>query len=132
MNCRAVGPSLGLWLVAVKIAMIRTPAVVADFLSARRVAIADVSRSGNQPANAILRRLRDGGHDVVAINPHAEQIDGTTCDPDLAAAPGVVDALMVVVAPAAAERLARQTASLGITRIWFHRSYGDAAHRRRH
>ncbi|WP_158219961.1 CoA-binding protein [Ideonella sp. A 288] len=118
---------MGRRLPAAKIAMVHTPPVVADFLSARRVAVAGVSRSGNQPANAILRRLRDGGHDVVAINPHAEQIDGTTCYPDLAAVPGIVDALMVVVPPAAAERLVRQAAARGIARIWFHRSFGDGS-----
>jgi uncharacterized protein len=121
------GAVAGPRLLPVKIAMVPTPPLVADFLSARRVAVAGVSRSGSQPANAILRRLRDGGQDVVAINPHAEQLDGTKCYPDLAAVPGVVDGLMVVVPPAAAERLVRQAAARGISRIWFHRSFGDGS-----
>lgn len=107
--------------------MVPIPPLVADFLSAKRLAIAGVSRSGNQPANAILRRLRDGGHEVIAINPHAEQLEGTKCYPDLAAVPGVVDGLMVVVPPEAAESLVRQAAALCITRIWFHRSFGDGS-----
>lgn len=117
----------GLWLLLVKIAVVYIPPLVADFLTARRVAVAGVSRSSGQPANAILRRLRDGGQDVVAINPHARQIDATECYPDLAAVPGVVDALMVVVPPSAAERLVHQAAERGITRIWFHRSFGDGS-----
>jgi hypothetical protein len=28
------------------------------FLTSKRVAVADVSRSGNQPANAVFRKLR--------------------------------------------------------------------------
>ena len=124
LRSRAVaGPRL----LTVKIAMVPIPPLVAEFLSARRVAVAGVSRSGSQPANAILRRLRDGGQDVVAINPHADQLEGTRCYPDQAAVPGSVDGLMVVVPPAAAERLVRQAAARGITRIWFHRSFGDGS-----
>jgi len=104
-----------------------TPPLIADFLAARRVAVAGVSRSPRQPANAILRRLRDLGHEVVAINPRAERLENTKCYPDLAAVPGVVDGLMVVVPPAAAESLVRQAAARGITRIWFHRSFGEGS-----
>lgn len=107
--------------------MVSTPPLVADFLSGRRLAIAGVSRSGNQPANAILRRLRDAGHEVIAINPHAEQLEGARCYPELAAVPGVIDGLMVVVPPAAAESLVRQAVARGITRIWFHRSFGEGS-----
>lgn len=121
------GTVVGPRLLPAQLAMVPTPPLVADFLSARRVAVAGVSRSGGQPANAILRRLRDGGQDVVAINPHAEQLEGAKCYPDLGAVPGVVDGLMVVVPPAAAERLVRQAAARGITRIWFHRSFGDGS-----
>jgi predicted CoA-binding protein len=127
LNRLRSGTVAGLPLLPVKIAMVPTPPLVADFLSARRVAVPGVSRSGSQPANAILRRLRDGGQDVVAINPHAAQLEGARCYPDLAAVPGVVDGLMVVVPPAAAERLVRQATARGITRIWFHRSFGDGS-----
>jgi predicted CoA-binding protein len=101
--------------------------LVADFLSARRLVVAGVSRSANQPANAIFRRLRDGGREVIPINPHADSLENAKCYPDLAAVPGVVDGLMVVVPPAAAESLVRQAAARGITRIWFHRSFGDGS-----
>jgi hypothetical protein len=111
----------------VKITMDPIPPLVADFLSARRLAVAGVSRSANQPANAILRRLRDRGYEVIPINPHADWLENAKCYPDLAAVPGVVDGLMVVVPPAAAETLVRQAAALGITRIWFHRSFGDGS-----
>ena len=107
--------------------MVSIPPPVADFLSGRRLAVAGVSRSGSQPANAILRRLRDSGHKVVAINPHADELEGAKCYPDLAGVPGIVDALMVVVPPAAAESLVRQAAARGITRIWLHRSFGDGS-----
>lgn len=110
-----------------KTVMAPIPPLVADFLSARRVAVAGVSRSGSQPANAVLRRLRESGRDVVAINPHAPELEGAKCYPDLAAVPDAVDGLVIVVPPAAAESLVRQAAARGITRIWFHRSFGEGS-----
>lgn len=89
--------------------------------------VAGVSRSGDSPANVILRKLRDGGFDVIALNPHADQLEGTVCYRNLADVPGVVDGLMVVTPPAAAESLVRQAAARGVQRIWFHRSFGEGS-----
>jgi len=104
-----------------------TPAPILAFLSGKRVAVAGVSRSGNQPANAVFRRLRDCGLDAIPINPHVDRIEGATCYRDLAGVPGVVDALMVVTHPAVAENLVRQAAARGIQKVWFHRSFGEGS-----
>jgi predicted CoA-binding protein len=100
------------------------PPAVAAFLSARRVAVAGVSRSGTQPANLIWRRLRELGIDAVPLNPRVERVEGVACYPDLAAVPGEVDALMIVTPAAAGEALVRQAAARGIRKVWFHRSFG--------
>lgn len=107
--------------------MRQVPTVVARFLSGRRFAVAGVSRSGRQPANAIFRRLRDSGFEVVPINPHAKQLEGTVSYPDLASVPGVIDGLMVVTHPAVAADLVRQAGSRGIRQVWFHRSFGEGS-----
>lgn len=103
------------------------PPSVETFLSGKRIAVAGASRSGTQPANAILRRLRDSGFDAIPINPKADQLEGATCYRDLAAVPGVVDGLMVVTHPAVAESLVRQAAARSIHRVWFHRSFGEGS-----
>lgn len=104
--------------------MTPVPDAVAAFLAGRRLAVAGVSRSGAQPANAIFRKLRDAGHEVVPINPNADSLEGTTCYPDLAAVPGTLDGLMVVTHPDVAEGLVRQAVARGIRKIWFHRAFG--------
>jgi len=106
--------------------MIPAPSVDA-FLSGKRIAVAGVSRSGKQPANAILRKLRDRGIDAIPINPHADLLEDATCYRDLAAVPGVVDGLMVVTRPDVAESLVRQAAARGIQKVWFHRSFGEGS-----
>jgi hypothetical protein len=103
------------------------PEAVAEFLAGKRIAVAGVSRSGAQPANAILRKLRGAGYEAIAVNPNADSLEGATYYRDLAAVPGVVDGLMVVTHPDASESVVRQAAARGIRKIWFHRSLGQGS-----
>jgi uncharacterized protein len=102
-------------------------AAVAEFLRGRRIAVAGVSRSRNQPANAVFRKLRDSGYEAVPINPRAATVEGTTCYPDLASVPGAIDGLVVVTHPSVAAQLVRQAAARDIRQVWFHRSFGEGS-----
>jgi predicted CoA-binding protein len=107
--------------------MVRIPESVGEFLSSKRIAVAGVSRSGTQPANAIFRRLRETGHEVIPVNPKAVEVEGQKCYPDLRSIPGPVDAVMVVTHPGVSADLVRQAAERGIKHIWFHRSFGSGS-----
>ena len=107
--------------------MDNVPSAVAAFLAGKRFAVAGVSRSGKQPANAVFRKLRDCGFAVVPVNPHAAELEGTVCYPDLASVPGVIDGLLIVTHPAIAADLVRQAGARGISQIWFHRSFGEGS-----
>ena len=103
------------------------PPAVAAFLEGKRIVVAGVSRSGNAPANAILRRLRDAGHEVIPVNPNATEIEGRKCFADLSAIPDPIDGVMVVTHPSMAADIARAALDRGIRHIWFHRSFGDGS-----
>ena len=103
------------------------PQSIQQFFSAGRIAVAGVSRQGNQPANAIFKKLRNSGHDVIAVNPNATEIEGEPCFPDLASIPGDLGALMIVSHPEVSADLVRQAAARGIKHVWFHRSFGDGS-----
>jgi uncharacterized protein len=103
------------------------PPQVAAFLAGKRFAVAGVSRSSDQPANAILRKLRTSGFEAVPINPNATELEGGPCYPDLASVPGQVDGVVVVTHPAAAERVVRDAAARGIRQVWFHRLFGEGS-----
>jgi hypothetical protein len=107
--------------------MSHVPSAVAEFLAGRRFAVAGVSRSGKQAANAVFRKLRDCGYQVVPINPHADQLEGTVCYPDLASVPGTIDGLLIVTHPTVAADLVRQAGACGIKHVWFHRSFGEGS-----
>ena len=105
----------------------KRPAEVDAFLQGRRIAVAGVSRQPNQPANAILRRLRDLGHDVVALNPRASRLEGGPCYPDLRAVPGPIDGVVIATHPDSAAEVVRACAEKGVGRVWFHRALGGGS-----
>ena len=95
---------------------------VERFLACSRIAVAGVSRHGDQPANLIFRKLRTAGHLVFPVNPAADEVEDTRCYADLAEIPGGVEALVIAAPPAAAIELVERCAELGIGHIWMHRS----------
>jgi len=102
-------------------------APVSDFLSGKRFAVAGVSRGGQLPANAIFRKLKSSGYEVVPVNPNAATVEGERCYPDLASVPGALDGVVVAAHPGVGAELVRQACERGISRIWFHRSFGNGS-----
>ena len=107
--------------------MTRIPPSVAAFLAGKRIVVAGVSRSGSAPANAIFRRLRDTGHDVVPVNPNAAQVEGQPCYPDVRSVPGPVHGVLVATHPSISAAVAREALGRGIKHIWFHRAFGSGS-----
>jgi uncharacterized protein len=107
--------------------MANIPQSVADFLAGERIVVAGVSRSGSAPANAIFRRLRDTGHEVIPVNPNASQVEGQECYPDIGSVPGSVDSVMVVTHPSISKGVASAALERGVKHIWFHRSFGSGS-----
>ena len=99
-------------------------AAAGEFLAQRRIAVAGVSRDGRQAANAIYRRLRDTGYEVVPVNPNAEEVEGDACYPSVTALSPPPDGVLIATTPAAAVRVARECVAAGVPRVWMHRSFG--------
>lgn len=100
---------------------------IQELLAQRRIAVAGVSRQGNQPANAIFRKLQGAGYEVFPVNPAATEVEEMPCYPDLAAIPGGVDAVVVVTPPHASPTLVEEAAGLGIRWVWLHRGLGPGS-----
>lgn len=107
--------------------MFHVPEAVVQFLRGKRIVVAGVSRQSTQPANAIFRKLKGLGYEVVPVNPQATSLEGAVCYPDLASVPGVVDGVIAAVHPKVSAELVRQCADQGVKRIWFHRSFGEGS-----
>lgn len=94
--------------------------LVDDFLAQKRIAVVGVSRSKDGTANLIYKRLRDTGHEVYAINPNAQSVEGEPCYPDVKSTPQPVDAVMIVTRPDVTDQVVRECAEAGIKRVWMH------------
>ena len=104
--------------------MANMPSSVAEFLAGKRFAVAGVSRQPQKAANAIYRKLRGSGFEVLPVNPSAPEVEGVRCYPDLASIPGAIDGVVVASPPGTALNLVRQCGEKGVGRVWFHRSFG--------
>ncbi len=107
--------------------MTTLPDPVAVFLSGKRFAVAGVSRTPAQAANAIFRKLRDTGYTTYPVNPNATEVEGVPCFADLAALPEPVDGVVVATHPDVAVDVVRQCGARGVPRVWFHRSFGQGS-----
>ncbi len=99
---------------------------VQDFLAQHRIAVAGVSRSREDAANLIYRKLKETDHEVFPVNPNAETFNGDRCYPDLASIPGGVDGVVIVTRPEITESIVRQCAENGVNRVWMHQSMAMA------
>ncbi len=107
--------------------MATLPPSVAEFLRGRRFAVAGVSRDKMQAANAVYRKLRASGYEVVPINPNATEAEGARCYPDLRSIPEPIDGVVVAAHPRVALQLVQQAAERGVWNVWFHRSFGQGS-----
>lgn len=98
-----------------------------EFLSQRRIAVAGVSRDSKQPANLIYRRLRDAGHEVFAVNPNADEVEGDHCYKHISDIGETVDGVVVVTPAEASATVVEECAAAGVPRVWLHRGLGPGS-----
>lgn len=103
------------------------PESIASFLEGKRIAVAGVSRKGDTAASNIMKKLLDAGYEAIPVNPNAEEIDGLKCYPDLKSIPEPVDAVMIATHPDHSVEIVKQCTEMGISKIWFHRLFGDGS-----
>ena len=91
-----------------------------EFLAQERIAVAGVSRTRQDAANVIYKKLRDTGHQVFAVNPMADEVEGDVCYPNMQAIPGGVDGAVIVTKPELTEQIVQDCAEAGVSRVWMH------------
>ena len=96
---------------------------VDDFLSQERIAVAGVSRTVDDAANLIYRKLKDAGYTVYPVNPNTNEFDGDACYPDVKAINGGVDGVVIGTHPDVTPKIVQDCIDAGITRVWMHRSF---------
>ena len=103
--------------------MPESTSMIEDFLAQKRIAVAGVSRTRQDAANTIYKKLRDTGYQVFPVNPNAQIVEGDTCYPDLKSIPDGVHGVVIATSPEAAESIVRECAEVGVSRVWMHRAF---------
>ena len=108
--------------------MLTMKQAASQFLAAKRFAVTGVSRTPKgHGSNVVYQRLRSRGYEVFPVNPHADEVEGDRCYPDLRSVPGGVDAVVIGTSPQAAEQTMRECAELGIRQVWMHQGPGPGS-----
>ncbi|MGE5811741.1 MAG: CoA-binding protein [Ignavibacteria bacterium] len=92
--------------------------IVDEFLAQNTIAVVGVSRTKTKFGNAIYKELKQKGYSVLAINPHLTSFEGDVCYPDLLSVPEKIDAVIINVPPAQAEKVVREAQQAGINKVW--------------
>ena len=101
---------------------------VQEFVSQKTIAMAGLSRDANAFSANIRKELQSKGYRILAVNPNASSIGGETCYPSLSALPEKVGGVLVVTAPSQSEKVVREAAAQGISRVWLQQgAQSDAA-----
>ncbi len=97
-----------------------------DFMAQKDIAVVGVSHTKDDAANFIYRKLKETGHQVFAVNPNAETVEGDRCYANLKDIPDAIDGVVVVTRPEVTDQIVRDCADLKIPRVWMHRSFGNS------
>ncbi len=89
-----------------------------DLSEIGRVAVVGASRDRRKYGYKVLMDLAGAGFEAYGINPTCGEIEGVPCLPDLSSLPRVPDLVITVVPPRVTEKLVREAAEIGVTRIW--------------
>lgn len=83
--------------------------------------IAVVGVSNRKFGGAIYKELKKRGYNVYAVHPTMESFNGDPCYDSLKSVPADVEAAVVAVSPASAEKVVDDALGRGIKRLWFQR-----------
>lgn len=101
-------------------------ATIEEFLTQPHIAFVGVSRDPKQFANAVYRKLREGGRTLYPVNRSegAPSIEGNPAYRSLSDVPDPIDGVVIMVPHAAEAELVREAVARGVPRVWVHRANG--------
>ena len=103
------------------------PAQAQAFLAGGRIAVVGASDDPKNFGRTIVSALHEHGIEVVAVHPHATTVAGVPCYPGLAAVPGLLDGVIVMVPKDAAAGVIRACADRGVRKVWLFKGAGSGA-----
>ncbi len=85
---------------------------------AQVVAVIGASRNRRKFGNKAVRAFRQGGYDVIPINPRAAEIEGLPSFASVLDVPGPIDLATVYVQPGIGPHIMDELAEKGVSHVW--------------
>ena len=89
-----------------------------SFVAQKTLAVAGVSRDPQSFSGRAYQELKSKGYRLFPVNPSAENIAGDACYGSVAKLPEKVGGVLVFTPPAVTEKVVREAADAGISRVW--------------
>ena len=100
------------------------PETANAFLALDRVALVGASNEPKHFSNAIYRALKDHGVAVVPVNPRETEVMGDGCYKSVAAVPGELEGVIVMVRRDTAVQIVRECIERGVAHVWLFKGLG--------
>lgn len=100
------------------------PTAAKEFFGLESVALVGASDDKKHFSNTVYRALKDHGVHVAPVNPNEGVVAGDECFPDVAAVPGPIDGVIVMVNHETAVDIVRQAIDRGVEHVWLFKGLG--------
>jgi len=94
--------------------------MVDEFLAQKKIAVVGVSDKRETGCNMAYRKFKEGGYQVIPVNPRMSTYDGAACYADLKSIPEKPDGVFIFASPKVTEQIVQQCVDLGIKHVWMH------------
>lgn len=91
---------------------------IKNFLGLKSIAVAGVSRKGNEFSNTAYKMLKERGYRLYQVNPNAEEISGEKCYKDLRSLPEKPDGLLTFLSKDVTKEVLKEANDAEINNIW--------------
>jgi hypothetical protein len=91
---------------------------IEEFLGSEPVAMAGVSRNPKKFGFAAFKELKEKGMNIIPVNPHATEINGTKAYNDIKSLPDDVKGLIIMTKKDQTAGVIREAREKGISQIW--------------
>ncbi|HEU5404194.1 MAG TPA: CoA-binding protein [Terriglobales bacterium] len=98
---------------------------IRDFLAQKRIALVGVSRNPRETSHVLFKEFVSRGYDMVAVNPNATQINGSSSFARLEDVTPAPDAALLMTSDAVMEDLLHDWKS-GVRRVWIYGTNGKS------
>jgi predicted CoA-binding protein len=100
------------------------PTAAKEFFALESIALVGASDDKKHFSNAVYHALKEHAVHVTPVNPNEAEVAGDECYPNLAAVPGALGGVIVMVNHETAVQIVREAIDRGVGHVWLFKGLG--------